>query len=101
LKFAEHRYSVEGLTLAMLPKTFDSEIILTKAGTLDGGDVCEAGNHFFIGVSSRTNGAGAQQLAELLADTVTRAALWISDRVVWASRPCLTRRMRVPLLILW
>jgi dimethylargininase len=36
-------------------------------GTLDGGDVCEAGNHFFIGVSSRTNEAGAQQLAELLA----------------------------------
>lgn len=35
-------------------------------GTLDGGDVCEAGNHFFIGVSSRTNEAGAQQLAKLL-----------------------------------
>lgn len=36
-------------------------------GTLDGGDVCEAGNHFFIGVSFRTNEAGARQLAELLA----------------------------------
>ena len=36
-------------------------------GTLDGGDVCEAGNHFFIGVSSRTNKAGAQQLNELIA----------------------------------
>jgi dimethylargininase len=36
-------------------------------GTLDGGDVCQAGKHFFIGVSSRTNEAGAQQLAELLA----------------------------------
>ena len=35
-------------------------------GTLDGGDVCEAGNHFFVGVSFRTNEAGAQQLAELL-----------------------------------
>ncbi len=35
-------------------------------GTLDGGDVCEAGNHFFIGISERTNEAGAQQLAELL-----------------------------------
>jgi len=34
---------------------------------LDGGDVCEAGNHFFIGISERTNEAGAQQLAELLA----------------------------------
>jgi dimethylargininase len=35
-------------------------------GTLDGGDVCEAGNHFFIGVSERTNEAGAQQLTDLL-----------------------------------
>ena len=35
-------------------------------GTLDGGDICEAGEHFFIGISARTNEAGAQQLAELL-----------------------------------
>ncbi|MDI6694431.1 MAG: hypothetical protein QME21_05235 [Anaerolineales bacterium] len=36
-------------------------------GTLDGGDICEAGRHFFIGVSQRTNEAGALQLAEILA----------------------------------
>jgi dimethylargininase len=36
-------------------------------GTLDGGDVCEAGKHFFIGISERTNEAGAERLAELLA----------------------------------
>src|SRR5260370_42421400 len=36
-------------------------------GTLDGGDVCEAGNHFYIGISERTNEAGAHQLVELLA----------------------------------
>jgi dimethylargininase len=35
-------------------------------GTLDGGDVCEAGNHFFIGVSRRTNPEGAAQLAAWL-----------------------------------
>jgi dimethylargininase len=35
-------------------------------GTVDGGDVCEAGNHFFIGISERTNEAGAQQLTGLL-----------------------------------
>jgi len=35
-------------------------------GTLDGGDVCEAGSRFFIGVSERTNEAGARQLANLL-----------------------------------
>jgi dimethylargininase len=36
-------------------------------GTLDGGDVCEVGEHFFIGVSERTNETGARQLAEGLA----------------------------------
>jgi dimethylargininase len=36
-------------------------------GTLDGGDVCEAGGHVFIGVSGRTNEAGARQLAAFLA----------------------------------
>jgi dimethylargininase len=36
-------------------------------GTLDGGDVCRAGQHFFIGISERTNAEGARQLAALLA----------------------------------
>jgi len=36
-------------------------------GTLDGGDVCEAGSHFFIGISHRTNQEGARQLAGFLA----------------------------------
>jgi len=36
-------------------------------GTLDGGDICEAGSHFFLGVSKRTNEEGARQLAEHLA----------------------------------
>jgi dimethylargininase len=35
-------------------------------GTLDGGDICEAGTHFFIGISHRTNPEGARQLAVLL-----------------------------------
>jgi len=35
-------------------------------GTVDAGDVCEAGNHFFIGLSRRTNEAGARQLATFL-----------------------------------
>jgi dimethylargininase len=47
---------------------FYSEIFSIDApGTVDGGDVCQAGNHFFIGLSDRTNEAGAQQLAELVA----------------------------------
>jgi dimethylargininase len=32
-------------------------------GTLDGGDICEAENHFFLGLSHRTNEEGALQLA--------------------------------------
>ena len=40
---------------------------ITAPGTLDGGDVCEAGSHVFIGVSHRTNEQGACQLAEFLA----------------------------------
>lgn len=39
---------------------------ITEPGTLDGGDVCEAGDHFFIGISSRTNEAGASQLSDFL-----------------------------------
>jgi len=36
-------------------------------GTLDGGDICEADGHFFIGISNRTNEEGAGQLAGFLA----------------------------------
>ena len=35
-------------------------------GTVDGGDICEAGEHFFIGISRRTNEQGARQLAGFL-----------------------------------
>ena len=37
-------------------------------GTVDAGDVCEAGDHFFIGLSHRTNETGARQLARFLND---------------------------------
>lgn len=35
-------------------------------GTVDGGDICEAGGHVFIGLSHRTNEDGAAQLARFL-----------------------------------
>jgi len=35
-------------------------------GMLDGGDICQAGEHFFIGISHRTNEDGARQLADIL-----------------------------------
>lgn len=37
-------------------------------GTLDGGDVCEHGTHLFVGISHRTNEAGARQLAAFAAE---------------------------------
>ena len=36
-------------------------------GRVDGGDICEAGRHVFIGLSHRTNAEGARQLAAWLA----------------------------------
>ena len=36
-------------------------------GTVDGGDICQVDEHFLIGVSARTNEAGATQLAAILA----------------------------------
>lgn len=62
---ASRRGEVESLkeTVARLCPLINS---IQEPGTLDGGDVCEAENHFFIGLSERTNEAGAGQLAELL-----------------------------------
>ena len=40
---------------------------IASPGTVDGGDVCEAGEHFFIGLSLRTNREGAGQLTRWLA----------------------------------
>lgn len=51
---------------ATLKKFYPRSSSISEPGTVDGGDVCEAGNHFFIGISRRTNQAGARQLAELL-----------------------------------
>ncbi|HEX3084216.1 MAG TPA: hypothetical protein VHP99_06840 [Pyrinomonadaceae bacterium] len=40
---------------------------IRSPGTLDGGDICEAGTRFFIGISERTNEDGARQLGQILA----------------------------------
>jgi 2-keto-3-deoxy-galactonokinase/N-dimethylarginine dimethylaminohydrolase len=67
-------------------------------GTLDGGDICQVGEHFFIGISARTNVEGARQLAAILVahgyscstiDIRSNAALlhlktgiaWLGDRL--------------------
>ncbi len=50
-----------------LGKFFQAIHEIKAPGTLDGGDICEAGTHFFVGVSRRTNEEGAKQLAAFLA----------------------------------
>ena len=56
---------VAAVRAALLPYFPDPAAILPP-GTLDGGDVCEAGPMYFIGISGRTNEAGAGQLADWL-----------------------------------
>jgi dimethylargininase len=56
---------VAGIAAALAP--FYSRIARIEApGTLDGGDICQADDHFFIGLSERTNPEGARQLSEIL-----------------------------------
>jgi dimethylargininase len=45
---------------------FSSTLQIEAPGTVDGGDICEAENHFFLGLSHRTNEQGARQLADFL-----------------------------------
>jgi len=49
-----------------LAQSFDRIARIEGPGTVDGGDVCDAGGHFFIGVSERTNEVGANQLSRFL-----------------------------------
>ncbi len=46
---------------------FPAALTIEAPGTLDGGDICEAEGHFYIGLSHRTNEDGARQLAHHLA----------------------------------
>ncbi|MEP6940680.1 MAG: arginine deiminase family protein [Rudaea sp.] len=55
-----------GRVAAALEAAFDRLHAIAAPGTVDGGDVCQADNHFFIGLSERTNEAGARQLSGLL-----------------------------------
>jgi dimethylargininase len=51
---------------ATLAQFFPQMFEIVAPGTLDGGDICEAENHFFLGLSRRTNEEGCRQLAAYL-----------------------------------
>lgn len=50
----------------VLEKYYERFETIQAPGNLDGGDICEAHKHFFVGISERTNEAGAQQFAEIV-----------------------------------
>jgi dimethylargininase len=57
------RAEVEGVARALA--AFCTVCAMEAPATLDGGDVLRAGSTLFVGLSSRTNQAGAQRLAEV------------------------------------
>jgi len=59
------RGEVESIT-PVIRDYFEHIYSIEEPGTVDAGDVCEADNHFFIGISRRTNEHGAKQLAGIL-----------------------------------
>jgi dimethylargininase len=63
---AESRRGEVAQMRGVLGRFFRQLNAIEPPGTLDGGDICEAGDHFFIGISRRTNEEGARQLAGVL-----------------------------------
>jgi dimethylargininase len=50
-----------------ITRFFPAPLEIEGPGTLDGGDICEAEGHFFLGLSQRTNQEGVRQLGAHLA----------------------------------
>lgn len=61
----QRRGEVTSVEAALQP--YRQTIRIQSPGTVDGGDVLMIGDHFFIGLSDRTNDAGATQLGNTLA----------------------------------
>ncbi len=60
---------------AALGRSFPALARITAPGTVDGGDVCETDTGVLIGITARTNEAGARQLAGLLGELGYRATI--------------------------
>ncbi len=70
-----------GETEKIMPalRRFRRLVQVRPPGLLDGGDVMQVETHFFIGLSNRTNQAGAQQLG---AEAETQGFTWSTEPVV-------------------
>jgi len=51
----------------ILKDYFDAIEIINEPGTIEAGDIMMVGDHYYIGISERTNRAGAEQMITLLA----------------------------------
>lgn len=60
------RGETEGIA-AVLSEYYNTIELISMPGTLDAGDVLKVDDHYFIGISSRTNSEGADQLISILA----------------------------------
>jgi len=70
--------SREGEVASMRPVLggfFPVSVEIETPGTVDGGDICEAEDHFFLGLSLRTNEEGARQLGTHLASVGYRSTV--------------------------
>lgn len=56
----------EEVTIEPVLARYRTTVRISAPGTLDGGDVLMVGRHFFVGISERTNEAGAEQLGNIL-----------------------------------
>ncbi len=56
----------EEIVIREVLSQFRPVVAIEQPGTLDGGDILQAGDHFFIGRSRRTNEEGAEQLRAIL-----------------------------------
>jgi len=51
----------------VLEKFYENIEEIQEPGTVEGGDILRVGDHFYIGISCRTNQAGAESLRDILA----------------------------------
>lgn len=63
---AESRKGEEIEIVETLKKFYEDIVFVKAPGTLEGGDVMMIGDHYYIGLSDRTNQEGANQLIEAL-----------------------------------
>jgi len=59
------RGETEGMGV-VLSKYFDNIENITLPGTIEAGDIMMVGNHYYIGLSERTNNNGAEQMIRIL-----------------------------------